>query len=65
MVKMVQVSNVIENLDQFDYEILFQINKWKVLVKVLKYLFYFLRFFYSNHIHNMFAIMLDPLFKSL
>jgi hypothetical protein len=27
MVKMVQVSNVIENLDQFDYDILFHINK--------------------------------------
>jgi hypothetical protein len=27
--------------------------------------FYFLRLFYSNHTHNMFAIMLDPLFKSL
>jgi len=37
MVKMVQVSNVIKDLDQFDYEILFQINKWKELVKVLNH----------------------------
>jgi hypothetical protein len=47
MVKMVQVSNVIEDLDQFDYEIIFQINKWKKLVKVLKF-FLVLNFFIFN-----------------
>ncbi len=59
----VDVTNV---LDPFDSKVfIFQKNMQAQIVKVIKFYIYFLIAYDSHQVHNMFALMFDPHFKSL
>ncbi len=59
-------TNGSETFDQFDVELhLLKKNTQQEVVKVIKVFLRFLKLFDSHQIHNMFALMLDPHFKSL
>ncbi len=52
-------------LDAFDVElIIFQNNMQAKVVKVIKLFLQFLQAYDSHRVHNMFALMFDPRFKS-
>jgi hypothetical protein len=55
-----------ETFDQFDVELhLLKKNMQQEVMKAIKLFLQFLKLFDSHQIHNMFALMLDPHFKSL
>ncbi len=63
MGRVVDLTNV---LDQFDVKVfIFQKNMQAQIDKVIKLCLYFLIAYESHQVHNMFALMFDPCFKSL
>jgi hypothetical protein len=55
-----------EILNEFDSKLLtLQKNMQHEVIKVIRPLFLFLKTFDPHSVHNMFAIMLDPCFKSI
>jgi hypothetical protein len=61
-----QATDVFDVLDAFDAElIIFQNNMRAKVVKVIKPFLQFLQTYDSHQVHNMFALMFNPRFKSL
>jgi hypothetical protein len=61
-----QATDVFDVLDAFDVElIIFQNNMQAKVVKVIKPFLQFLQTYDSHQVHNMFALMFNPRFKSL